>query len=316
MEIILPKCYTGQLPEATDSCSLSIHCHFLPGFDLSRYHIADMMQFYSRIVVTWLMMSYRVESTKEAVMLRISYLLRSDAKKNYESDQHYFEAHDVLSAKLGDEIKSKQAHPFVISLVSDCVRCHETVMQSAVTVERYRVISAEDAVFYGSLEEIKDLQALHPMSIKYFIPLIPDAKIDAALRSLYTTSISDGGCNGDTQDSQTSMTSIRISIIVAPLSDIDLATFIAEMLVLEAENNAEIMFEFKELLPEKERSMQGTIISCQNVIKFAVMLSKRREVLWIERRHDIRVNNKWARGICQSGSYADTPAFTSNLTGN
>jgi hypothetical protein len=274
-----------------------------------------MMQFYGKIVVTWLMMSYVVESTKEAVMLRISYLLRSDAKKYYATEQHYFEAHDILTAKIEDDVLSKRAHPFVISLFSGCIQCHENLMQSALTMEKYRVISAEDAVFYGSLQEIRDLKALHPLQINHFIPLIPDAKIDAVLRTIHTASVAAGGCNNDASDPQIPMSSIRISIVVAPLSGIDLATFIADMVVLEAEYNSVLTFEFKELLPERERSMQATIMNCKDVTKFAVLLSKRREILWIERSHDIRVNNKWARGICQSGSYADTPAFTSNLTG-
>lgn len=287
------------------------------------------------VFVFWMMVMITsfVDSSKEAVMLEISSLLRSDSRSHYASDQLFFDAHDVLFTKIISYSNATAEHPFVISLFQDCAKCHDFLIQSGNYTERYRVVSALKAIFYGKIVEIEDLKLRYPHSINYYIPLLPGTKIDFSLRTMTSKPSSEGGCSDMTFPSRTNLNTsnsnresiptseIRLTVVVAPLSALDLRTFIQDLKSMQTNTAINIQFTINtsELKHDKERSAHITISngknSCQNILKLAILLSEKREVLWIERSHEIRVNNKWAKGICQSGMFTDTPAYSSNLTG-
>jgi hypothetical protein len=289
--------------------------------------------------VFWMMatITFFVDSSKEAVMLEISSLLRSDSRSHFASDQMFFDAHDALFTKIISYSNTSAEHPFVISLFQDCRTCHDTLIHAGNFTERYRVISAMKAIFYGTIVEIEELKGHYPHSINYYVPLLPGAKIDISLRTMTNKPSSQGGCSdiifspapaaslnvSNTKRGSISMTAsaIKLTIVVAPLSAVDLKTFILNLKLMQTNKKINIKFTINtsELKQDEERSAHITINngenSCENVLKLSLLLSEKREVLWIERSHEIRTNNKWAKGICQSGVYTDTPAYASNLTG-
>jgi hypothetical protein len=299
------------------------------------------MKFYSAVVmfVFWMMaiITSFVNSSKEAVMLEISSLLRSDSRSHFGSDQMFFDAHDALFTKIVSYANTSAEHPFVISLFQDCRTRHDTLIHSGNFTERYRVISAMKAIFYGKIVEIEELKQHYPHSINYYVPLLPGAKIDISLRTMTSKPLSEGGCSdiifspataaslnvSNTNRGLISVTTsaIKLTVVVAPLSALDLKSFIQNIKIMQTNKEINIQFTINtsELKHDKERSAHITINngenSCENVLKLALLLSERREVLWIERSHEIRTNNKWAKGICQSGVYTETPAYASNLTG-
>lgn len=273
-----------------------------------------MMSFKDLVWLIWLLLPHSADSTEEAVMLEISNLLRSDSRSLFSSDALFFKAHDNLLSEIRKNSFAYKSHPFVISLFPDCIRCHDSLMRFSFTsAERYRVISANTAIFYGQISEIESMRSRNLHSIKHFVPLLPEAKIDIRIRTLHETSVIEGGCMIEDQ-SRASMP-VRISVIVAPMSLEELDIFKKEVKEMEADEAALFDFNFQELEANSERSAHVMIWSCTDVIAVAIKLSNRREVLWIERSHEIRVSNKWCKGITQSGVYSETPMYNGNLTG-
>lgn len=277
------------------------------------------------MLVFWLvtMIISSVYSSKEAVMLEISSLLRSNSRSHFASDRMFFDAHDALFSKIISNTNSTAQHPFVISLYLDCSKCHDSLIHAGNFSERYRVISAMKAIFYGKVNEIEELKLRYPHSIKYYVPLLPSAKIDIALRTMTSIPSSEGGCSDITTTTNVNISnkesilksSIKLTVVVAPLSVLDLEMFVQDLKSMQTNTNIIFTFDTSELQHDKERSSYFTVNNCQNVLNLVLLLSEKREILWIERSHDIRINNKWAKGICQSGVYSDTPAYASNLTG-
>ena len=285
--------------------------------------------------VFWMvaMITFFVDASKEAVMLEVSSLLRSESRSHFASDQTFFDAHDVLFNKIISYSNATAEHPFVISLFEDCRTCHDSLIHAGNFTERYRVISAMKAIFYGKINEIEELKAHYPHSINYYIPLLPGAKIDFSIRTMTSKSSSEGGCSdiifsppadfkvSNSERGLLSTSELKLTVVVAPLSVLELKRFIQDISLMQIDTEINIQFTMNtsELKHDKERSAHITINncekSCDNVLRLALLLSEKREVLWIERSHEIRINNKWAKGICQSGVYTDTPAYNSNLTG-
>lgn len=292
-----------------------------------------MNSWFDAVLLSWLVIACSANLSREAVMIEISHLLRSSSKDVFASDNDYFKAHEKLLTTIVSESIDK-CHPFVVSLFHDCKHCHDTFLddtESSIT-ERYRVVSKEKAILYGSIQEIESLRARFPHSIDHYFPLLPEAKIDNSLRSLMTTPIAEGGCDDvdnfpvedsrilDSDSTSTSTSKLKtklkngITVVVAPLSEKDFKIFIEDMKVMQSQELS-FFFEFKELLPNVERSAHVEVEHCQDIMLLASLLSQRREILWIEKKHDIHVSNKWAKGICQSGSSSSTPMYSSNLTG-
>ena len=296
-----------------------------------------MNPWFDAVLLSWLVMACSANLSREAVMIEISHLLRSSSKDVFASDTDYFKAHEKLLTTILTETMD-ESHPFVISLFNDCKHCHDTFLDDTESplAERYRVVSKERAIFYGSIQEIESLRDRFPHSIDHYFPLLHEAKIDNSLRNLMTTPTAEGGCEDVDnfpvenarilgRDSTSTRTSTKtkistprvttgITVVVAPLSEKDFNTFIEEIKEMQS-GEIPFTFDFKELLPNKERSAHVEVEDCQDVMSLAIQLSERREILWIEKKHEIRVNNKWAKGICQSGTSSDTPMYNSNLTG-
>ena len=272
-----------------------------------------MKSFSDLIVFLWLLLPLYVNSTRESVMLEISKLLRSDSRNNFASEQLYFEAHENLLSEIRRSTFTNAAHPFVLSLYTDCFRCHDSLINFLSRSERYRVISANTAIFHGTISEIESMKWRNFRSIKHYVPLIHDAKIDSGLRSILTTAVTEGGCRRGAADNGAEVPiTVRISIVIAPMPPEELQNFKDQMYLMAT---GDATFNFDELRADVERSAHAVIADCRRVDAVVTMLSERREILWIERSHEIHVSNKWSRGICQSGLYSENPIFNANLTG-
>ena len=267
------------------------------------------------IILIWILMPQYTNSTKEVMMLEISTLLRSNSRKKFSSDALYFEAHDSLLREIKKKSTFDKAHPFVIDLFQDCFRCHDSLIHSLSSSERYRIISTDKAIFHGTITEIENMQSWNYHSIKRYIPLIPDAKIDISLYEMLETSVIKGGCKMDT-DIKEVRSQIKLSVIVAPMTLQELNIFKVEIKLMGEDLTALFIFDYNELQENTERAAHITIHNCSHVEVVAKKLSNRREILWIEGSHDIQTSNKWGKGICQSGDYSETPVYNANLTGS
>jgi subtilisin family serine protease len=110
-----------------------------------------------------------------------------------------------------------------------------------------------------------------------------------------------------------------LTVIVAALSPEELVTFVSELRAAAAASAASASFELpsigRDLAIETEGATTVRVPDCRHTEAVVRLLSHRREVLWIERCSEIIPHNRFARGVCQSGSYGSTPIHDMGLTG-
>lgn len=239
-------------------------------------------------------------------MLEVSTLFRSDPRKSFLSNMHYFDAHEKLLLNLRADENVDKAHPFIFILYDSCVGCHSYLTDLVSFADKYKIITANKAIFHGSVTEIDVLRKRHSKSILYYIPLLPSAKIDNRL-------LASEGCKLlPSADVDRNKVKLKLAVVIAPISELELEIFSNEMM---EDKTLDFTFDFSEIVPNSERSAYVTIANCMDAEMVAIKLSLRREVLWIEQSHEIYASNLWATGICQSGAYDEAPIYYAGLTG-
>lgn len=73
----------------------------------------------------------------------------------------------------------------------------------------------------------------------------------------------------------------------------------------------------QELATTKQTYIEIKFHSCEYIMKVTKILSKRREVLWIEEVLPVYTHNREANGVCDTGERLNSPLETiANITGS
>eukprot|EP01036_Dinobryon_divergens_P040586 gene40586-53675_t len=139
--------------------------------------------------------------------------------------------------------------------------------------------------------------------IESYVPMLPELKIEKDLGKLMKN------CQPSPDKSK-----ISVHVAIGATSE----TLLLDLKeAVNAMSNAGIPSLQADLsgLEADKSGMMTVSCTCEDLSSAVNMLSQRPEIVWIEHRLDVVTHNRWARGVCQTGSYENTPLYNANLTG-
>lgn len=252
----------------------------------------------------------------------------------HETDVHFLNRYKQFVSTLRDSNSNEhsQSHAFVLWLHAGCDSiCHET-LASIFQMERYVLIDGENAHVFGSYSEISDVATSHAHLVRGFSPMTPDMKISSRILSQCRSFV--------TSEPHGRTSQVRLRATLGPMSSSQLQIFHNAVNEYYGKFTGKtdptqaygIAFETKgsdlelgqrhhvvfTVTDSRGKPLSDDDAGCTHVLDLADFLARRAEVVWVEREWDIFHMNRWATGVCQTGSaYNDNLYFApgNNLTG-
>ena len=170
---------------------------------------------------------------------------------------------------------------------------------------RYNIINANTAEIVATIDHLDSLVSASKF-LHGYAPILPQLKLETALLNTLL----------NCQDIRSKkIKHLMLHIVVAAMSSDELEEFQQFLSNLQHELSFNsIKFESSHL----HSDFQSTITAkttCKDASKLSSLLSEHPKVLWIEEKMPISLLNRWAKGVCQSGSHSSTPMYYANLTG-
>ena len=109
---------------------------------------------------------------------------------------------------------------------------------------------------------------------------------------------------------------LTLKIIIAPLLREEMLTFKSILLQKSLRmKNVSVSFDGLDDIVGGKLSSFSVRSMASAAASVMMMISECPEVMWVEEKLPIVHHNRWAKGVCQSGSYESTPMYYANLTG-
>eukprot|EP01041_Mallomonas_annulata_P012146 gene12146-25492_t len=222
----------------------------------------------------------------------------------YSNDAELVEAHTSYLHTISSTIYEHRdrEHLFIVKFHDTCDdgSCHSMLL-NYLSSKKYNIVNAK----YGQIfTHASNMEALATTSsfIESYVPMIPELKIEKDLGKLMK----------NCQPSDKSKISVHVA--VGATSETLLLDLKEAVNAMSCAGIPSLRADLSGL--EAERSGMMTVsCTCEDLSSAVNMLSQRPEIVWIEHRLDVVTHNRWARGVCQTGSYENTPLYNANLTG-
>jgi subtilisin family serine protease len=148
-----------------------------------------------------------------------------------------------------------------------------------------------------------------------YIPWLPSLKVEkftnSFLRNCQEISLTDA-------DQHTNLDPYTLLITLAPLSSTDILDL--QNLFQNFPSSIQLQLDDASRLSvsDQETHISLTVDSCtreSGITKVVTILTSLPYTLWVERRQEFHTHNRWARGLCQSGTDTSLPMYGVNITG-
>lgn len=240
-------------------------------------------------------------------------------------------AHDNYMSSIGrgQYTHSSRRHPFIVQFPANCgITCHEAV-KSRVGPERHSVLSASHAQVLVKTQEMGALQAqLGEAVVLDYTAMLPALKIERKTHALsqVDTTCADNDSGG-----------IVFQAVLAPQEETGLASTVSMLRSVAAEmssssaaaggrTSVSLHIDPSGLKAKKENivtfevgcmpgSEPTTPVTASTLSQLVSNIASLPMVLWVEHRQQVKTHNRWATGLCQSGTEGEHPMFESGLDG-
>jgi hypothetical protein len=256
--------------------------------------------------------------------LEVSSLLKSQAKDFFPSELEFIQKAHEFQTGVHDPVSNAKfsTQPMVLRYGDSCDSdCHDFMVkrfgEGAVSH-----LTNQFAIVATSVSELEIITALNPNMLKYYMAMLPEMKVHAALSAMAGFKGLD--CLAPTEHMTThhaarkerniikTPSTITLRVIVNPLQEHEFNGFHSFVQTLEREKGL-ISSTFSKHVDGQQRILEVTLSSCEQVRAIAHAYAARREVLWIERVYPAYTHNRWANGVCDSGDASSRPLETNSI---
>ena len=272
-------------------------------------------------------------SLPHAEYLQIAGLFRSNAREHFESDHHFITKIKQFEASVKDVAynERKNSHPLVVRYREDCTdECHGKILQ-AFGEGKTTFLSQYNTLVTASVPELNAFALANPDVVQYHIPMLPDMKIEGAVRALARHT--QMNCIQETEEINTQYktkdtikskkrraATLSLRIVLSPLLPHEVDGFLSFTHSSSWEKEIKFEYNYAELQkPEQKHYLEVTLSACEHSMAIATMFAERREVMWIERIYPVYTHNRWANGICDTADASSKPLQNNaetNFTGH
>lgn len=251
-------------------------------------------------------------------------LFRSDASVHFQSDHQMSAAHNdyLFNIKHDKYAHSASRHPFIVQFPTGCgISCHEAV-KAGVGKGHHSILSSTFAQIIVNSDEMITLHSNLDEVIVDYAAMLPSLKVE---KETHFISQQDVICTDNTRD-------LVFQAILHPQDSSDLST---TLMLLEG-----VVDEISRVISGGKVSLSvnptGLVANEENIVSFVVScfegtssvisasivsqlvydIASMPFVLWVEYREHVIVHNRWAAGLCQSGTVGEYPMFDSGLDGS
>lgn len=267
----------------------------------------------------------------------VSTLFRAKATKL--TKKEIIQSHQEIFSRLHDISHStyNTKHRFILRYQDQCgYVCHEPMMEEF-GIDKYHIVNHNTAQLTVSITEMDTLKSKYAQRILDFTPTLPGLKVAENILSTCTDYLRAKSLqlNGTTDESLTSLASIdnhevkieppddnlppqTVTVVTTELSVSEIKALIDR---IHKETDGGMTYSSTDSLHEGIKNYlpfsftADGDLACSNFGRMVDSIAEHREVQWIERYEAMYSLNRWAKGICQSGSSLYQPLTLRSTTG-